>query len=302
MSGIFILSLDTEIAWGTDSGDLFRYEDCFNNYRAIVRRLIAQLDEYQIAATWAVVGHLFLKKNDRRALNRTDGDAFTDWYHAPDVIQAIRGAQMQHEIGTHTFSHIYTNDREVTQEVWEDELKMCRAIHEENQLTIRSLVFPRNQVAYLDSLPKFGIIAYRGVEQSWYGGLPGLLKRPAHLLDRTLGLPPPTYDPMTLRVGEKLVNLPASQFLMAYDGLRGKIPTASRVRQARFGLERAARRNHLYHLWFHPFNLGTSEAMFEALAQILAEVRRRREAGDIRVMSMEQAAEWVLRNAQIHSN
>jgi hypothetical protein len=164
------------------------------------------------------------------------------------------------------------------------------ALHRKYKLPLKSIVYPRNQVAYTDTLKDYGIIAYRGVEQNWYGNRRGLF----HLIDRALGLPPPTYDPVSLKVGDKLVNLPASQFLMAYDGIRGRIPTASRVRQARLGMDRAVRRNQLYHLWFHPFNLGTSEKMFDALDQILTEVARLRDAGKLHVMTMEQAAEWVL--------
>jgi len=291
MTGTFILSLDTEIAWGTDAPDLPRYTHCFDNYRPIVRRLIDLLDAYEIPATWAVVGHLLLPEGDSRAKKSLNPPG---WYHAPDVIEWIWGAKTRHEIGTHTFSHVYTYEPEITREVWEAELRECVNIHRERGLQIRSLVFPRNQVKYLETLPQFGIIAYRGREQNWYQGLPKRLHRPVHLLDRTIGIQPPTYDLKTLKVNEQLVNLPSSQFLMAYDGIRGRIPTASRVRQARLGIEQAVKRGELYHLWFHPFNLGTSEAMFEALEQILRLVVARREKGELRVETMEGMADKAL--------
>ncbi|MBZ0279424.1 MAG: polysaccharide deacetylase family protein [Anaerolineae bacterium] len=296
MTGTFILSLDTEIAWGTDTWKLPRYAHCFDNYRPIVRRLIDLLDAYEIPATWAVVGHLFLKPESRRSLIVASPDVSqVNWYHAPDVIAWIRAAKTHHEIGTHTFSHVYTDDPEITREVWEAELRDCVHIHREHGLKIRSLVYPRNQVKYLDSLPKFGIIAYRGREQNWYQGLPKRIHRPVHLLDRTIGIQPPTYDLKTLKVNDQLVNLPSSQFLMAYDGIRGRIPTTSRVRQARLGIEQAVKRGELYHLWFHPFNLGTSEAMFDALEQILRLVVARREKGGLQVMTMAGAAGEMLK-------
>jgi len=291
MAGLFILSLDTEIAWGTNTSALRRFADCFDTYPDILRRLIALLDTYHIPATWAVVGHLFLKPDDPRALKKTP----SHWYHAPYLPDAICRARAQHEIGTHTFSHVYTDDPGTTTEVWQRELETVAQIHKEHGLPPpRSIVYPRNRVAYTDTLHQYGIIAYRGVEQNWYGDRRGAF----HLLDRALGLPPPTYDPATLTVGDNLVNLPASQFLMAYDGVRGKIPTASRVRQARLGLDRAAWRNHLYHLWFHPFNLGTSDRMFEALEQILRGVAQHRDAGQLKVMTMASAAERILGGAK----
>lgn len=293
MTATFILSLDTEIAWGTDAPDLPRFAACFDGYRPLVRRLLDLLDRCEVAATWAVVGHLFLSPGDPRAHPR----APAHWYHAPDVIDSIRSARAQHEIGTHTFSHIYTREASTTRAVWLHELRLCAELHRQHGLPLRSLVFPRNQVAYLDTLPEAGIRAYRGAERSWYRGLPARPRRAAHLLDRALGLPPPTYAPAALRVNARLVNLPASQFLMAYDGLRGRIPTASRVRQARLGLAQAARRGHLYHLWFHPFNLGTSPAMFDALESILREVAALRAAGALRVLTMQAAADELLGGA-----
>jgi peptidoglycan/xylan/chitin deacetylase (PgdA/CDA1 family) len=286
MTGLFILSLDTEIAWGTDETALSRYAHCFDNYRAIVEQLLELLDRYNIPATWAVVGHLFLSHDDPRTLGRHP----ENWYHAPYLLDLIRAAAVHHEIGTHTFSHIYTDDPETTQMVWKKELDTAAALHREHNLPLQSIVYPRNQVAYTQTLNDYGIIAYRGVEQNWYGNRRGFF----HLFDRALGLPPPTYDPVSLRVGDNLVNLPASQFLMAYDGVRAYIPTASRVRQARIGIRRAVQRNHLYHLWFHPFNLGTSDNMFDALEGILREVARRRDEGKLRVMTMADAAEWIL--------
>jgi peptidoglycan/xylan/chitin deacetylase (PgdA/CDA1 family) len=293
MSGLFILSLDTEIAWGTyGAAAIARQRRAFDNYRPLLRRLLDLLDTYQIPATFAVVGHLFLKPEDRRARIGTNLPKDDPWYFAPDVIEAIRAAHTPHEIGTHTFSHVFAD--EVTPDEWDEELRACVHIHEEHQLTLRSLVYPRNHIAYIETLPRYGIIAYRGAEQKWYRQPSGLLGRMVSYLDYLLALPPVTYDAATLREGERLVNLPASQFLMSYDGLRGWIPTVCRVRQAKLGIERAVSRNHLYHLWFHPFNLGSSPRMYDTLEQILREVARRRDAGQLRAMTMQQAAEWIL--------
>lgn len=286
MTGIFILSLDTEIAWGTDAVNLPRYADCFDNYPFILRRLIDLLDQYDIPTTWAVVGQLMLSETDAHA----SGKQPAKWYHATYVLDWIRAAKTPHEIGTHTFSHIYTDEADTTQAVWEADLAHCLNLYQQFGLPLRSIVYPRNQIKYLDTLSKFGIIAYRGVE----GNRPRERRGLVHLLHRALALPPPTYDLKSCKVNDNLVNLPASQFLLAYDGIRSRIPTASRVRQAQLGLEKAARQNELYHLWFHPFNLGTSPRMFEALEQILRLVSTMREQGKIQVLTMEQAAREVL--------
>src|SRR3712207_7210372 len=36
------------------------------------------------------------------------------WYYGPDLIEQIQAAQMPHEIGTHTFTHVIAGDPAVT--------------------------------------------------------------------------------------------------------------------------------------------------------------------------------------------
>ena len=59
-------------------------------------------------------------------------------------------------------------------------------------------------------------------------------------------------------------------------------------------MEQAARKSERYHLWFHPFNLGTSPRMFDALEQILQIAASLREQGKLDILTMEQAAMQVL--------
>jgi peptidoglycan/xylan/chitin deacetylase (PgdA/CDA1 family) len=310
MSGIFILSLDTEIAWGTYTrADMRAFSPIFARYRGVLRQLIDLLDLYEVPATWAVVGHLFLQPgepappgleqphyswSDQPDWERAPDSSHPAWYYGPDVIELIRGARAAHEIGTHTYTHVIAGQPAVTPQILDSQLAACVAAHQANGLELRSIVYPWNEIAYTDRLADHGILAYRGEERNWYRGMPGPLGRLGHLLDRALAIPPPTYDLDGLRPKGEVINLPASQFLMAYDGVRRLIPTGARVRQARIGLDRASQEDRLFHLWFHPFNLGTSPAMFEALERILQEVARLRSEDGLRVMTMGQVAEWVL--------
>jgi hypothetical protein len=290
MPGICILSIDTELAWGTNAEDLPGLSEVFDEEPQIIRRLIDLLDEYQVPATWAVVGELLLPP-DRNDRERTP----ERWYRAPYLMEWLSNARVRHEIGTHTFSHVYAHDATTTREVWTRELEAVSQLSEQLGIAMCSIVYPRNQVAYIDTLPDFGIIAYRGVERNWYGNRPGVF----HFLDRALGTPAPTYDVSTLREGDRMVNLPASQFLVGSNGMRKLIPVASRIRQARLGLSRAARRGEVYHLWFHPFNLGGDDRVFNALERILREVSLRRDRGELTVMTMAQAAEFILNSTEV---
>jgi peptidoglycan/xylan/chitin deacetylase (PgdA/CDA1 family) len=302
-SATFILSLDTEIAWGTYSAPGSK-ASAFDTYPALLRRLVNLLDIYEISATWAVVGALidpqpdalppvhypFASAPDTERVQR--GPAH--WFHLPAVLDCIQRARAPQEIATHTYTHLLSDAPAVSRERFAAELRAARDLHAKLGLPpLRSLVYPQNRVAHVDVLGEFGITSYRGPAEDWYSALPRPLSRPAHLLDRSLGFPPPVYRLADCDRTHDVVNLPASQFLMSYDGVRASIPTESRVRQALTGLDRAAEHNAIFHLWFHPFNLGSADAMFDALTTILAQVYERRSAGTLRVLTMEQAAVLV---------
>ncbi|MEO1667407.1 MAG: polysaccharide deacetylase family protein [Chloroflexota bacterium] len=300
MTGTFILSLDTEIAWGTYT-HLEKRAPAFDRYPELLNRLIQQLDIYEISATWAVVGHLLLSEAEttsvpqphyRFAANpdsrRMDGHPPT-WFRASYIADAIQSMRQPQDIGTHTFTHVLAS--EVSRELFAAQLAEAVRVHTAKGLSApRALVYPQNRVSHTDLLPDYGLITYRGTAHDWYARLPAPLRRPAHLLDRTLGIAPPTYAPADCLRSDGLVNLPASQFLMSYDGIRQRIPTSARVKQARLGIKRAIQRGEVFHLWFHPFNLGSSDAMFDALSQILSMVWEARARGLLHVMTMTDMA------------
>jgi peptidoglycan/xylan/chitin deacetylase (PgdA/CDA1 family) len=312
MSGLFVLSLDTEIAWGTyGARNLEARRSSFERYREYFPQLMTLLDEYRVPTTFAIVGHLFLDHCEGHPDMPHAADRWTDdaagasrdpcnatenspWYFGSDIVAQIEAAAVQHEFGTHTFTHVIATHPTVTAAVWDAELERCAALHAEHGHSMQAIVYPQNQIAYLNALAAHGITTYRGSERRWYSTLSKSAQRPFHLLDRVMGFAAPTYAFDGLLEPSGLVNLPSSQFLMPYGGVRALIPTASRVRQARRGIARAAGESELYHLWFHPFNLGSGKHMFVALERILAYAAEQRERGRLRMMTMGDAAQWIL--------
>ena len=299
--GYFLLTLDTELAWGTfDRGGVTKYGRLFERTRPCIRRLLDLLDEYSIPATWAFVGHLLLDRcaredgtthpqvlrpsyswypGDWHSLDPATDLARDPFWYGTDILEWVRGRQVPHEIGTHTFSHVIMDDPACTREIAVSQLAACRRLHETHGLELTSLVFPRNRVAHLDVLREAGIVAYRGPEESWLRSLRGKARRAGHFAHRLLALPPPTYR-LDGRIQDGLVNLPASMLLLPYHGARRFIPAWSRLHQARAGILGAAKRGEIFHLSFHPFNLPTSERLFgilERIFRLVAELRGRRE-------------------------
>jgi folate-dependent phosphoribosylglycinamide formyltransferase PurN len=302
MAGYFLLTLDTEIAWGTfDVGGLERFSRHFRNYRRNVARLIQLMEKYEIRATWAFVGHLFLDSCEKidgtthpevlRPISARLGgkdwhcldpgtDISTDpfWY-GKDVLDKVLSMSPPQEIGTHTFSHVILGDAECTEEIAVSQVKSHLDLAESMGLRIHSLVFPRNKIAYLGRMKELGILAYRGEEESWYRGVPALPKKLFHLFDQAAFITPPVYTIGKLSYNSGVLNVPASMFLPPADGLWSIVPMWCRKEKAMRGIRAAMEKDAIFHIWFHPFNLGSSDGLFGVLECIFSEVHSLRKKG-----------------------
>ena len=309
----FVLSIDTELVWGSfyhvpPADFVARYP----NERGVIREILALLDRHDVAATWAVVGHLFLadcvRGEDGRAHPGMPRPSYSwflgDWYrydpcadraseplwYGDDVVDAIVAAPTRHEIGCHGFSHAVFGDPGFDAGAAAAEIDECRRLAGLRQIELRSFVFPRNREGHHEVLGERGFVAVRGADPSWTRRLPGRLGRLAGLLDQALAIAPPVSIPRQIQPG--LWDIPGSMILMERTGPRRLIPVSARVRKARRGLRRAVRDGAVFHLWFHPFNLVPDrQAMLGALDQILAEVAAMRTAGELDVRTMGQLAD-----------
>jgi hypothetical protein len=323
--GALVISIDTELAWGCfDRPDREARWKLEERSREAIEGVLGLFARYEVPATWALVGHLFLRECARvdgcahpdlprpayswfsddwlRFDPGTDAAAAPLWY-APDLIDRLLAARPAQEIASHSFSHLLFADPGCSATVAAADLDACVAAAQPWGVPLRSFVFPRNRVAHLDLLAARGFTAYRGRDPVWWEGLRGPVRRAAHYVDDLLALPPPT---VTARPEGPLWNLPGSMMLQGLDGLRGLIPPASRVRKGVAGLRRAARRREVFHLWFHPINFAVRcDAMLRVLEAILAEAARLRDAGRLRIRTMAgligESEHSAIRNAVTHS-
>ena len=297
--GTFLLSIDTELAWGAvHNGQCERRQTEYRLTRGVIGRLLELLERYNIRATWAVVGHLFLRECHpadgvkhpeilRPEYSWLSGDWFdadpctsleaaSNWY-GKDIVEQILSCKVPQEIGCHTFSHIIVGDPGCKRESIESELRLCCLEAEKFGLVLQSFVFPRNSVGHLERLAEAGFIAFRGPAPSWFERLPGMVSRIGHLLDNLLPLSPPAVLPQR-EMG--LWNLPASYYYPPTNRWWGLIPVSLRAYKVKQGLRQAAKQQRLFHLWFHPFNLASNpERLLGGLEKIFAEFCRYRDAG-----------------------
>jgi peptidoglycan/xylan/chitin deacetylase (PgdA/CDA1 family) len=307
--GVMVLSLDFELSWGRfDKLSLGELDAQSLQERNQIKRLLALLDRYEIPATWATVGHLMLDSCTRdhggqahiEVASRPRYSWFSrDWFcfdpctkasispawYAPDIVDWIKGAKVRHEIGSHSFAHIYYGDPECAPSVARADLQAAADAASQKGVSLNSFVFPRNQVGHLQLLKEFGFQAYRGEMPAVIPGARGHLRRVANLLDTLCAVAPKPVTAEEVMPG--LWNIPGNHFFMARDGIRKYIPIASRVRKGKKGIDNAVKTGQLYHLWFHPFNLNSdSDAMFSGLEQIFSYACRMREEGRLNILTM----------------
>ena len=289
--GIFTISLDFELFWGVrDHRTLENYGENIRNVHMVVPRLLELFTKYNVHCTWATVGFLFF--NDKKemlkylptirpAYNKEAYDPYpyleqneleTVFHFAPALIEQIRRTPGQ-EIGTHTFCHFYTLEKNTTVEQFQHDLRAAKKIANERGITINSIVFPRNQYseAHIKACLQEGIKVYRGNELS--GAYKPVsredennFRRAIRLVDAYINLTGHHCQPIP--ASAEIVNIPASRFLRPYnpklsffDGLK--------FNRIKAGIKFAAGHGLIYQLWWHPHNFGKHmEENFQFLERV----------------------------------
>jgi peptidoglycan/xylan/chitin deacetylase (PgdA/CDA1 family) len=284
--GVFTLSLDFELIWGTlDRGVETYREACEREHEFVVDRLLALLAEFEISATWCTLGHLFLdscapqdgRKHPEIVPPRRDWfdqdpgttEASDPIFYGKSLVDRVLACEVPQEVGCHSFSHPIFDDPGCSRETARTELAECVRLAGERGLVMQSFAFPRNRVGHLDVLPEYGFSVYRGPDPAWFEDprWPRPVKRLGHLFDVVAARRPPVVLPEEVLPG--LWNLPGSMIYFPMHGRRRHIPLSVRVSRAFKGLEAAAQEHRVFHLWFHPTNLAfETDAMFDGLRRI----------------------------------
>jgi len=314
MKPTFALTFDTELIWGsfdTTSPEVFARQ--YPDVRGTINAVLRLLDQFEVAATWAVVGHLFLPEchcdgsrlaHPELAVRPRQRWRPGDWYAADpctdrhrdplwygdDILDALQATRTPQEIGSHSFSHALYGDSAMTREAVDADLEACITLATARGIELRSFVFPRNCEGHHEALRAHGFRAYRGVDPTWHAGIRGLPGRAAHLIDHLAALPPPVSHPEETLPG--LWNIPGSALLIHHTGPRRAIPMTSRIHKARAGLRRALETGGVFHLWTHPSNLASDRRyMMAALEAILREAVQARDRGALVIEPMAAIAE-----------
>ncbi len=222
--------------------------------------MLRLLERYEVSATWALVGHLFLDACERDASGRVHDDIVhprqshvdADWFHADpasdradaplwygtDVLDAILDAGQPQEIACHSFSHPQFGDPAMTLDAARSDLAACVRLATERGIRLRVVRLPAQQ---------------RGPPCRPAGSrLPGLPRpRPdlgSHVLRRPSADPPisPTRHSASRRRSSRptehlpgLWRVPGSALLMGTVGVRRYVPAGARIHKAKARLQAA---------------------------------------------------------------
>ena len=302
MPGRLVISLDFELMWGVhDKRTLDDYGDAVLNVRQVIPEILSRFSRFGIRATWATVGLLFCRSRDEmrdrapqhkpeyknlrlspyvaleNEVGRNEGE---DPYHfGRTLIDRISETEGQ-EIATHTFSHFCCLEDGHSPEAFNADLAVARSVAYDAGHKVRSIVFPRNQFAaeHLEICGKQGLTCYRGNPDNFAyrprkGDDTTLMMRATRLIDSVLPvsqrssfIPEPNVS--------ALANIRSSRFLRPF---AARTPVFSQMHLERVKREMrvAALQDEVYHLWWHPHNMGRQlDRNLSQLDAVLAEFRR----------------------------
>lgn len=294
MAGQFVISLDFELLWGVrDHSDKQAYGQNVLGARDAVPRMLELFVGRDIRATWATVGFLFCETKDELMaalpverptyinprlsnytyLDEVGKDERSDpYYFAASLVDAICKTPGQ-ELGTHTMSHYYCLEDGQTLTAFEADLVAAKALADLRGVSIKSIVFPRNQFspAHLKICARQGITHYRGNPDGWaYRTAKGSEQTPAKRALRLIDAYSGVLGAQTFVPGHNgLVDVPASRFLRP---CAGKLAAFHPLHLAAIkrGMTEAAKAGRGYHLWWHPHNFGRNlDANMDGLRLII---------------------------------
>ena len=316
--GLFVISLDFELFWGIR--DKFNFEQYGANVLGVwevIPKMLELYQKYDVHATFATVGAMFSENFEELNqflpdLKPTYSDANlspyvdyiyesqnhdADYYFGKKLIDLVKKDE-RHEIGTHTFSHYYALEPGQTREEFESDLESAIKIADFHEIPMQTFVFPRHQInpKYLEVFPKHGIRIYRGTEKAWFhsaarGEEEGILKRAVRFLDYFLCMGSHhCQDLAEIKEGE-LYRIRASRWLRPYKESEAKFDFL-KIRRIKKQMTYAARKGKIFHLWFHPHDIGIHQDInFKILEEILKHYQFLKEKYNMQSANMAEVVE-----------
>lgn len=284
MQGAFIISLDFEMMWGVlDKRDIENYGANVLEGKRNISKLLALMKKYNIRSSFASVGMLFhknyeeLKKEIPMIKPSYENKAYSNYsyiekniitknnynkyFSAVDVLSEIKNKGQ--DIECHTYSHFYCLEEGQTKKEFEADLKIFHKVNKYSNS--KAIIFPRNQYSreYLDACYNNGFRVFRGTEKDLFHKTGSQKKeqfwrRSVRFLDSFVNLTGHHCYLPEMECG--MINIRASRFFRPPSNFSflEKFKVNRIKKQMRF----AAKHNRIFHLWWHPHNMGSNPSLF----------------------------------------
>jgi len=309
-----IVSLDFELYWGMqDCVEFDNYKDNILGARNAIPKMLDMFERHSIHATWATVGYLFANskseaqgffpskmptyENDILSTYRCfdelgKNEKDSPYYFAPSIIKNISSRNGQ-EIGSHTFSHYYCREKGQTIEQFQADMESALSIAKANGYELESVVLPRNQCEpeYTKVLCDLGFTSYRDEENDWIHEK--IKFRPLMRLLRLADvyLPLTGYGGYLPKAERGIVNLVGSRMYKPYFKPLAFLEKL-KVHRIKKQMLHAAKNNLVFHLWWHPHNVGAkTDLHMKQLEEIFTYYDYLRKKYGMRSLNMKEAAE-----------
>jgi len=295
---VFVISLDTELAWGfilhAQHKGLALLQSDPEQGRETIDCLLKLFEKYNIPATWAIVGHLFLDSNEGKAIVHRNMPQFKegwlDWdfyssihnlplYCGKDIVEKILGSSTKHEIGLHGFLHIPFS--QCSRAVAQAEIGLGIKAASKFGLTPKSFVFPQNKMGHIELLKEKGLQIYRGKNLGrWKENQIALIRKLNSVVENIIA------PPVIALYKDGIWELPGSTHC------ESEIPF-SFLPRVQIGLDRAILAKKVFHISLHPRSLLLYNSLKKDLERLLTLVAKKRDEDKLQVRTMGKLAVYL---------
>lgn len=293
MAGYFIMSLDFEAMWGAiggiDNSNIEAFKHRVSKNQIVIPALLDLFRKYHLKATWGIVGGMFYKDSEdfnshltcdivypdwnlsiKQFVKEISGDVFHEFYSFKNLVQKVIEDGHQ-EIGSHTFSHYYSNEKGASPELLQQELELSSNLFKQFALDVRTIIFPRNQFkdSDIDVLIKKGYTIVRGQPSNYKLTKCTKLNKVLNFVDCYVPLFNRNYSLEEIKY-KGICNVKATMLYRTWFS-RLSLFEKLKIWRIKLAMTDAAKNNKCFHLWFHPHNMATNiDFNFYALESILS--------------------------------
>lgn len=288
----FILSFDCEGKWGMADDSAMASNNPINgdSLTKAYTQIFEILERHKIAATFALVGlfaggyeqyvdsrgELLDSEPHRDWLNvpeRAFAAGFQDGWFYPELVNQIK-ARGNHEIASHSFTHLPLHNGGVAENSFLTELKFVNQWQAQNSLELSTFIYPRNQIKFEEQLSNFDFLGYRqcDIQNSAYANRFQILQDECNIGRKS--------DKHS--VSTRPIAIPPGTFLNWRHGPRRIIPKWVTLKRWSNVLDHAVFSGGVAHLWLHPHNLITARGQVELFEDAISRVAKAQNSGLIK--------------------